>query len=131
MAFNCVIVTPEKQLLDEKVSQVILPAHDGEMGILTGRAPILVKLGIGRLRADVITGGSRSYYVEGGVAQMKGEKLTIITDNAIPVDELDADAAKAELDAATARQVQDQAGATARARDIQRAQVKQRLAGAR
>src|SRR6185295_19537945 len=107
MSFNCVIVTPEQKLLDEKVSQVILPAHDGEMGILTGRAPILVKLGIGRLRADVSGGHSHAYYVEGGVAQMRGDKLTIITDNAIPVSDLNAATAKTELDAATSREAKD------------------------
>ena len=47
MAFQCVIVTPEQQALDESVTQAILPAHDGLIGILTDRAPLLVKLGLG------------------------------------------------------------------------------------
>ena len=38
MAFHVVIVTPEQQVLDESVSQAILPAHDGEIGVLTDRA---------------------------------------------------------------------------------------------
>ena len=38
MPFHVVIVTPEHQVLDETVSQAILPAHDGEIGILTDRA---------------------------------------------------------------------------------------------
>jgi len=41
MSFHCVVVTPEQQAADETVSQVILPAHDGEIGILTDRAPCL------------------------------------------------------------------------------------------
>ena len=40
MSFQCTVVTPEQQILDETVTQVILPAHDGQMGILTGRAPL-------------------------------------------------------------------------------------------
>ena len=47
MSFQCTVVTPEQQVLDETVTQAILPAHDGQMGILTGRAPLLVKLGVG------------------------------------------------------------------------------------
>ncbi len=35
MAFQCVVVTPEQQVLDESCTQVILPAYDGEIGILT------------------------------------------------------------------------------------------------
>ena len=49
MAFQCVIVTPEAQVFDESVTQAIVPAHDGQIGILTDRAPLLVKLGVGAL----------------------------------------------------------------------------------
>ena len=44
MAFQCIIVTPEQQVLDESVTQAIIPAHDGLLGILTDRAPLLAKL---------------------------------------------------------------------------------------
>ena len=41
MSFQCVVVTPEQQVLDESCVQVILPAYDGEIGIRTDRAPLL------------------------------------------------------------------------------------------
>ena len=44
MAFKCVVVTPEQQMFDETITQAIVPAHDGKVGILTDRAPLLVKL---------------------------------------------------------------------------------------
>lgn len=131
MAFHCVIVTPEQQILDERVQQVILPAHDGEMGVLTDRAPVLIKLGIGRLRVDIASGKTASFYVEGGVAQMRDNKLTILTDSAIPVDQLTAAGAKAELDAATGRSVEGAQAVADRKKAIERARVKQRLASAR
>ena len=53
MSFQVVIVTPEQQVLDETVTQAILPAHDGQIGILTDRAPLLVKLGQGPLQLDL------------------------------------------------------------------------------
>jgi F-type H+-transporting ATPase subunit epsilon len=81
MSFKCVIVTPEQQVLDETITQAILPAHDGLIGILTGRAPLLVKLGKGPLRVD-LAGGSRSFRIDGGVAQMKDNLLTVLTQNA-------------------------------------------------
>jgi F-type H+-transporting ATPase subunit epsilon len=128
MAFHCVIVTPEHQILDERVSQVILPAHDGEMGILSGRAPILVKLGVGRLRVDVAGGRSASFFVDGGVAQMKDDRLTVLTDDAVPVEELDPAAARTEMDAATALAADTPAAAAERNHAIERARAKQRLA---
>ena len=48
MSFQCTVVTPEEQAFDAQVTQAILPAHDGLVGILTDRAPLLVKLGTGR-----------------------------------------------------------------------------------
>src|SRR3954449_1534576 len=101
MAFQCVVVTPEQQVLDESVRQAILPAHDGQIGILTDRAPLLVKLGQGTLQLDSAAGtsggrGSRKFYVEGGIAQMKDNKLTVLTQMAVPAEQINADSARAE-----------------------------------
>jgi F-type H+-transporting ATPase subunit epsilon len=79
MAFSCVVVTPEQQLLDESLTQAIIPASDGLLGILTNRAPVLAKLGKGPLRLDLASGQRRLFRVEGGIAQMKDNKLTILT----------------------------------------------------
>src|SRR5215213_6293084 len=96
MSFHVVIVTPEQQVLDETVNQVILPAHDGEVGILTDRAPLLVKLGQGRLRIDQQAGKSRTFYVEGGIAQMKDNELTVLTQMAVAAEQIDVESARAE-----------------------------------
>jgi F-type H+-transporting ATPase subunit epsilon len=82
MAFHCVVVTPEQQLLDESLTQAIIPAADGMLGILTGRAPLLAKLGTGALRLDLASGQRRVYRIEGGIAQMKDNHLTILTQSA-------------------------------------------------
>jgi len=124
MAFKCVLVTPEQQLLDEQAQQVILPVHDGQMGILTDRAPVLAKLGLGQLRVDVVGGKSLTYLVDGGVAQMKGDKLTILTGWATSPDKVDADSTRAELAEATARVPTDPAATQKRQHDIAKAQAK-------
>src|SRR5687767_12189448 len=107
MAFQCVIVTPEQQVLDEKIEQVILPAHDGLIGILTDRAPLLAKIGTGPLRVDPAGGPRREFFVDGGIAQMKDNKLTVVTNEATPANELDAEAARAEYAEAAARRATD------------------------
>ena len=131
MSFQCVIVSPEQQLMDETVNQVILPAEDGLLGVLTGRAPLLARLGLGELRIDLPDGQKRRYLVEGGVAQMKDNKLTILTNAAWAPGELDAAAAKAEYDEAVNRPTADQRAADERNRAMRRAKLKEQMAGAR
>jgi F-type H+-transporting ATPase subunit epsilon len=131
MPFQCTVVTPEQQALDESVQQAILPAHDGLIGILAGHSPLLVKLGIGPLRIDLPSGQRRYYFIEGGVAQMKEDRLTILTSQAIPADELDAETARAEYAEAVARRPTDAKSHDERQRQLRRASVKQELAGRR
>jgi len=129
MSFKCVIVTPEQQVLDETVTEAIIPAHDGLIGIETNRAPLLVKLGIGQLRVDIASKGSKHFLIEGGVAQMKDNLLTILTQKAVPATEIDAQSAKAELAEAQARRITDEKSFEDRQAAIQRSMTKQQLAG--
>jgi F-type H+-transporting ATPase subunit epsilon len=82
MAFSCVVVTPEQQILSESLTQAIIPAADGLLGILTDRAPVLAKLAKGPLRLDLASGQTKVFQIDGGVAQMKDNKLTILTQTA-------------------------------------------------
>lgn len=84
MAFHCDIVTPDHEVFKESVSSVVLPAHDGYLGILTNRAPLLVRLGAGTLTATLARGGATAFEVRGGVAQMKDNHLTVLTETATP-----------------------------------------------
>ena len=128
MAFHCVVVTPEEQAADEQCAQVILPAHDGEIGILTNRAPLLVKLGIGVLRMDLQGGQRREFFVDGGVAQMKDNRLTILTQEATASNEIDAESARAEFMEAQSRRPTDPKTADEREHQMQRARAKEQLA---
>ena len=128
MSFQCVVVTPEQQVMDEPITQAILPGEDGLIGILTDRAPLLMKLGAGPLRIDR-SGGQKSYYfVEGGVAQMKDNRLTILTNEAIPASEIDTEAARAEYAEAAARVAPDAQSAAIKQKQMQRARGKQAAA---
>ncbi|HEV2295144.1 MAG TPA: ATP synthase F1 subunit epsilon [Tepidisphaeraceae bacterium] len=128
MAFQCVIVTPEQQAFDERITQAIVPAHDGQIGILTDRAPLLVKLGIGALQLDLATGQRRTLFIEGGIAQMKDNRLTIVTNEAMEPSQIDAESARAEFAEATAQRPTDQKSHDDRQWRMQRARVMQELA---
>jgi F-type H+-transporting ATPase subunit epsilon len=129
MSFRCVVVTPEQQTLDETVTQAVLPAHDGLIGILTDRSPLLVKLGAGPLRVDITGGQSRTYFIDGGIAQMKSNNLTILTNEAILPQDINAEAARAELAEAQARKSTDQKSTDERDRLLARARARQEMAG--
>ncbi len=120
MAFQCVVVTPEQQALDASVTQAIIPAHDGLIGILTGRAPILMKIGTGPLRVDLAGGEKRYYFIDGGVAQMNNNQLTILTQEATPADQINYEAAKAAYAEAAGRAVTDAQGREERQHQMDR-----------
>jgi len=128
MSFKVVVVTPEQQVLDETVNQAILPAHDGQIGILTNRAPLLVKLGQGPMQLDLPGGKARQFYVEGGLAKMKDNKLTVLTQVAIPAEEVSSETARAELAEATAARITDQKSFEDRQRRLGRARAMQAMA---
>lgn len=129
MSFQCTVVTPEQQVFDQTVTQAILPAHDGQLGILTDRSPLLVKIGLGTLRLDVQGGKSQSFFVDGGIAQMKDNRLTVLTQEATPAAEIDAEAARAEYAEAEARVPTDTRTRDDRTHAMRRARAKQELAG--
>lgn len=84
--FSCSVVTPEQQVFEGDVSYIVLPAWDGEMGFAINRAPILVQIGEGKLRLTAESGSKTTMNITGGFAQMKGNKLTVLTDKAEQAD---------------------------------------------
>ncbi len=90
---NCVVVTPEKTVLDVESEMVVVPMIDGENGIATGHAPMIGRLGYGELR--VTTGGTTSnYFVDGGFIQVAENVVSVITNRAILVSDIDKAAAE-------------------------------------
>lgn len=93
--FKASLITPEAIMLEASVTFAQIPAHDGLVGILNHRAPLLAKLGTGILRLDT-TAGSQRFLISGGYAQMKGQELTILTTEAIPTAQVTSDMIAAE-----------------------------------
>jgi F-type H+-transporting ATPase subunit epsilon len=82
------IVTPEARVYSESVDTVVIPTVDGEIGILPGHIPLVAQVGAGELRA---TKGNvtQLLIVGGGFAQVTGEKVSILAENAIQEDKID------------------------------------------
>ena len=92
--FQLELVSPEKLLLSRAVEMVVIPAAEGEMGVLPGHAAMIVTLRGGTIR--VMEGGRDTdrLFVAGGFAEVTPERVTILADEATPV----ADLSKAEAD---------------------------------
>jgi F-type H+-transporting ATPase subunit epsilon len=121
---QCVIVTPERALLDATVDFVALPMYDGELGVLPGRAALIGRLGQGELR--IREGGrTRRFFVDGGFAQVRADVVTVLTPRAQKAEEINTAAVSAALVAAsgTATTPHEQA-AQLRAQSRARAQLR-------
>src|SRR5205085_4600452 len=93
---QCVVVTPERAVLDEPADFVALPMYDGELGVLPGRAPLIGRLGYGELRLRR-GGDTRRFFVDGGFAQVRENTVTVLTQRALKVEEIDVHAAEQAL----------------------------------
>jgi len=124
--FQLAVVTPEAAVLDIEASFVALPAHDGEIGVLRNRAPLLIKLDVGLLRAETADGTQR-LYVDGGFAEMIDNRLTVLTEDARDPGELDRGAAEQGLVAAQAMTAEDAVALAAREKALRRARVQLQL----
>lgn len=82
------IVTPEKVVFSDRADSVVLPTTEGEVGVLSGHIPLLTTLTPGELQ--VITEGRTEYLtVDKGFAQVLGDKVSVLTEGAIDVGEID------------------------------------------
>jgi F-type H+-transporting ATPase subunit epsilon len=95
-ALRCVVVTPERAVLDEPSDFVALPLYDGELGILPGRLPLIGRLGFGEMR--LVRGQqTQRYYVDGGFAQVRDNVVTVLTARAVAATEILVETARADL----------------------------------
>ena len=124
--FQCSVVTPERAVLECEAKFVALPAWDGEVGVLRGRAPLLCRLGIGSLRVET-PDENHVMFIDGGFAEMAENKLTILTSAARLPEELDRqEIAKIEA-SAQGMEVRDEASFKARQDALQRARTQKKL----
>lgn len=72
------VISPEAVLFEGEADAVVAPAHDGEVGILTGHAPMMALLGKGVIRL----GGGQRFNVQGGFLQVVDNHVRVVTEKA-------------------------------------------------
>ncbi|MEJ0050439.1 MAG: F0F1 ATP synthase subunit epsilon [Methylovirgula sp.] len=94
-AFPFELVSPEKIVFSGEVEAVVVPGVEGEFTVLKDHAPTLALIKPGILEYDLSTTQKTRLFVRGGFAQIAPEGLTILAEQTIALEELDA----AKLDA--------------------------------
>ena len=75
------VISPEALLFEGETDSVVVPAFDGEVGILSGHAPLMALLGKGTLRIGP-EGAGRRFLVEGGFLQVADNEVRVGTEKA-------------------------------------------------
>lgn len=88
MSLDLEIVSPERLLLSKPVEMVVLPAAEGEMGVLANHAPMIVLLRGGTIRLYEGSKVTDTLYVSGGFAEITATRVTVLANEAVAVAEL-------------------------------------------
>ena len=87
--FKVEIVNPEKSFLTkEDVTEVVVPAFEGEMGILKDHISIISFLKPGIIKV-LSKSGNENYYVEDGIVEFKNNNLSVLTSSIINIKEIE------------------------------------------
>lgn len=76
------VITPEATIFEGEADMVVVPAWDGEVGILRGHAPMMVLLGSGVLRVSRGSYGDDRFRVAGGFVQVVDDVVTVLSEDA-------------------------------------------------
>ena len=74
------VISPEKVLYEGEATSLVAPAFDGEVGVLSGHAPMMTLLGRGELR--LAGAAARRFAVEGGFMQVADDEVRVVTERA-------------------------------------------------
>ena len=102
MKLTCSVTTPERLVHETGARFVVVPAIDGELGILPRHAPLTALLGTGELRVQGEGGEKESIFVRGGFVQVVANSINVLATEAERADEIDREAAQRDLEAARA-----------------------------
>ncbi len=96
MPLTLEIVTPEAKVYSDTIDSVVIPTVEGEIGVLPGHIPLITQVEDGELR--VTKGASTQLLVvSGGFAQIDGDRVRVLAENAINEEKIDEQAVEAAL----------------------------------
>ncbi len=102
MSLTLKVITPDKTVWNDRVEEIVLPSTTGQLGILSGHAPLLSALDIGVMR---IRPGKdwQSIALMGGFAEVENNEVKVLVNGAEMGDSIEQEAARTEYEQAQAR----------------------------
>ena len=98
--FEFELVSPERLLLSEPVDMAVIPGSEGDFGVLAGHSLLISTLRPGVIEVWQGETVTNRLFVVGGFAEVTDERCTVLADEAIPVDEINAAAAQVAFEQA-------------------------------
>jgi len=102
MILNIKIIAPDRTVWETEAEEAILPSSTGQIGILSGHAPLLTALDIGVMRVRV-SDKWVPLALMGGFVEVENDTLTLLINAAEQGSSIDLNAAESELEKAIAR----------------------------
>ena len=96
--FEFELVSPERLVLSEPVDMAVIPGSEGDFGVLAGHSLLISTLRPGVIEVWQGETVTERLFVGGGFAEVTESRCTVLADEAIPVGEIDAAAARAEFE---------------------------------
>lgn len=96
------LVSPERQLVSRAVDQVLIKGVEGDMTVMADHAPLITTLRPGLVRV-MSREGESDYVVTGGFAEIDGDSISVLAEQAVPREDMTQDHMKEMVDAATER----------------------------
>jgi F-type H+-transporting ATPase subunit epsilon len=94
--FHLTVVTRERKIVETDAVELVLPAYDGEIGVLPGHTPLLALLKVGIMRYRTTNGEQQSLVLSWGFAEVLPERVIVMAETARLPQEIDAAAAEAD-----------------------------------
>lgn len=91
------LVSPEKLLMSADVQSVVVPGREGTFGVFPRHAPVLSTLRPGIVEIVDESGADKRIFVRGGFAEVNPDGLTVLAEQAINMEDLDASALAQEI----------------------------------
>ena len=82
------LVAPDRVLFAGEVNAVLLPGSEGEMTVLPRHAPVIASLETGLIIATDVQGKEQHLFVLGGFAEITGDKVIVLAERALHLEEL-------------------------------------------
>ena len=90
-AFKFELVSPERLLVSEQVTSVVIPGTEGELTVMANHAPLMTTIRPGVVTVALANGSTERYVVFGGFADIVPQGCTLLAESAVAVKDIDRD----------------------------------------